>query len=111
MKNDERESTSLKLVLERGSLAERTYKYLDGKLLWSAANHCRTAALRHNRETANSFAVTRVVPRIEAFVPFLGMRAFSVFLYLRFSIYCLASSTSSHLSLGSQDMGHKDVAT
>lgn len=71
--NVDGESTSLKLAKERGSLAERTFKCFDGKLLLSAANHCRAAALWHNRETANSFAVTRVVPRIEAFVPFLGI--------------------------------------
>jgi hypothetical protein len=39
--NVDRESTSLKLVQEKGSLAERTFKFMDGKLLLSATNHCR----------------------------------------------------------------------
>lgn len=39
--NVDGESTFLKLAQEKGSLAERTFKFMDGKLLLSAANHCR----------------------------------------------------------------------
>jgi hypothetical protein len=39
--NVDGESTFLKLAQEKGSLAERTFKLKDGKLLLSAANHCR----------------------------------------------------------------------
>jgi hypothetical protein len=76
--NVDGESTSMKLEKKEVPWLKEPSSVFDGKLLLSAANHCRTAALWRNRETANSFAVTRVVPRIEAFVPFLGMRAFSI---------------------------------
>ena len=39
--NVDGESTSLRLAQEKGSSAERTFKFIDGKLLLSAANHCR----------------------------------------------------------------------
>ena len=76
IQNVDGESTLLKLVQKEVPWLEEPSGEFDGKLLLSAANHCRTAALRHNRETANSFAVTRVVPRTEAFVPFLGIEGF-----------------------------------
>ena len=98
IQNVDGESTSLKLEQKEVPWLEEPSSVKVGKLLLSAANHCRTAALRHNRETANLFAVTRVVPRIEAFVPFLGMRAFSIVQQLEQLSSCFSGIQASWLS-------------
>lgn len=66
---------------EKDSLAERIFRNEQvGKLLLSAVNTCRLAALRLLERHNNYYCVTRVVPRNNSFRPFFRDEGFFYFI-------------------------------